>query len=70
VSEAYSSGFFYAGQIKPIEIPKLAKNIQLKLENMVFIGIWKTVYQGEIIPTIPFCLSVGGTTLNPTIAVC
>jgi hypothetical protein len=37
---------------------------------MVFIGVWKTVYQGEIIPTIPFCLSVGGTTLNPTAAVC
>ena len=70
VQEVYSSGNFLAGQKIPVEIPKLSKNIQLKVESMVFIMVWKTIYEGEIIPTVPFCLSVAGTTLNPSFSLC
>ena len=68
VVTTHKSENLYAGQEELKEIPKDASNIQLKVENMVLIADWRTLFEGEIIPTVSFCLNIAGTTFHPTFA--
>lgn len=68
--EVYQTDWFLAGQERGRTIPASASQIRIKVENMIFILIWRTVYETRITPWSDFCLQIGGTTLDPSMNFC
>ena len=62
--------YFLAGEERRLIVPAYSSNIRLKVENMIFILIWKSVYESQIVPWSDFCLVIGGTTLDPSAGFC
>ena len=69
-NQVYSSGSFYANQVKSVVIPAYSSNIHILVQNMVFIASWKNVLYTDVPLYKDFCVSIGGTTLIPTRAFC
>ena len=70
VSKYAETDYFLVGQTRYFYIPPYSTYINLHIENMVFIAMWRTVYTGYLSPWNPFCIKIGGTTLDPTLSYC
>ncbi len=62
----YNSGDFPVAQSRTLQIPLNACCGRLRIENLVFIAIWRDVTSFDF--TLPYfkCFSIGGTTFNPS----
>jgi hypothetical protein len=64
------SEWFVVTQSKSLALPPYATNVHLTIENMIFILVWRKVYQNQISPWNQLCIVIGGTTLDPWMKNC
>jgi hypothetical protein len=46
-------------------LPRFAQSPYLIIENMVFIAMWKSVYEADVSAFDRICIKISGTTLHP-----
>jgi hypothetical protein len=64
------SDWFLVTQSQSLALPPYASDVYLTIENMVFILVWRKVYEGKISPWNQLCIVIGGTTLDPWYKYC
>jgi len=60
----YNADNFPVGQAKTIELPTGSCCANLLVENLVFFGIWRSVFSLNFDMPFSKCYNVWGTTLN------
>ena len=61
------SEYFLYGQTISLLLPKYAVSPYLTVQNMVFIEIWRTIYEAELLPSQRICMRIYGTTFHPIV---
>ncbi len=59
------SEYFYYGQTYSMPLPRFAQSPYLIVENMVFIAMWRSVYEADVSAFDRICIKISGTTLHP-----
>lgn len=67
---AHETEPFFVFQEKSLTVPPYASEVRLKIENMIFIFVWNTMYETDISPWRRLCIRIEGTIFNPYMNYC
>ena len=69
-SETFVTDYFLVNEIRSFNLPVNSKNIFFKIEIMIFISTWRTLYSTVLNSNDKVCFTISGTTLHPIIQHC